>query len=116
MDPQARIGSLPPEGAAPVLGAARQAGELLDERSLGKLRWRCRRGLLENDLFIERYFRDHAATITNRQAEALMALMDLPDHDLLDLLLARCEPCDGLDRPEVHQVLALLRRVRPSDD
>ena len=29
---------------------------LLDERSLSKLRWRCRRGLLENDLFIERFF------------------------------------------------------------
>ena len=29
---------------------------LLDERSFSKLRWRCRRGLLENDLFIERFF------------------------------------------------------------
>jgi antitoxin CptB len=28
---------------------------LLDERDLSKLRWRCRRGLLENDLFIERF-------------------------------------------------------------
>jgi antitoxin CptB len=25
----------------------------LGERALSKLRWRCRRGLLENDLFIE---------------------------------------------------------------
>jgi antitoxin CptB len=30
--------------------------ELLNERDLSKLRWRCRRGLLENDLFIERFF------------------------------------------------------------
>jgi succinate dehydrogenase flavin-adding protein (antitoxin of CptAB toxin-antitoxin module) len=28
----------------------------LDARSLSKLKWRCRRGLLENDLFIERFF------------------------------------------------------------
>ena len=28
----------------------------LDERSLSQLRWRCRRGLLENYLFIERFF------------------------------------------------------------
>ena len=27
----------------------------IDERALSKLRWRCRRGLLENDLFIERF-------------------------------------------------------------
>jgi antitoxin CptB len=82
----------------------------LDERSLSKLRWRCRRGLLENDLFIEQFFRHHEETITTRQAAGLEALMDLADNDLLDLLLRRCEPQAGSDRPEVHEVLALMRR------
>ena len=82
----------------------------LDERSLSKLKWRCRRGLLENDLFIERFFRDHEETITTRQAAGLTTLMDLSDNDLLDLLLRRKEPQDGLDTPEVHEVLGLLRR------
>ena len=87
----------------------------LDPRLLSKLKWRCRRGLLENDLFVERFFRDHEETITTRQAAGLAALMDLPDNDLLDLLLARREPRDDLDRPEVHEVLALLRRPPPPD-
>ncbi|MDP3084045.1 MAG: succinate dehydrogenase assembly factor 2 [Rubrivivax sp.] len=82
---------------------------MLDERSLSKLKWRCRRGLLENDLFIERFFRRHEETITMRQADGLQALMDLPDNDLLDLLLARCEPQGDIDLPEVHEVLAQLR-------
>jgi antitoxin CptB len=85
----------------------------LDERSLSKLKWRCRRGLLENDLFVERFFRDHEETITTRQAAGLLALMDLPDNDLLDLLLRRKEAQalgDTIDSPEVHEVLALLRR------
>ena len=86
--------------------------ELLDVRSLSRLKWRCRRGLLENDLFIERFFRQHEETLTTRQADGLLALMDLPDNDLLDLLLARKEPQDGLDRPDVHEVLAQLRRTR----
>ena len=86
------------------------ATERLDERSLSKLKWRCRRGLLENDLFIERFFRRHEETITTRQATGLEILMDLPDNDLLDLLLARCEPRDETDRPEVREVLQLLRR------
>ena len=86
--------------------------ELLDLRSLSRLKWRCRRGLLENDLFIERFFRQHEETLTTRQADGLLALMDLPDNDLLDLLLARKEPQDGLDRPDVHEVLAQLRRTR----
>jgi antitoxin CptB len=86
---------------------------LLDERALSKLRWRCRRGLLENDLFVERFFRRHEETMTTRQAGGLMALMDLSDNDLLDLLLARCEPRDDLDRPDVREVLALMRTPEP---
>jgi len=85
-------------------------GTLLDARSLSRLRWRCRRGLLENDLFIERFFRHREETITTRQAAGLSALMDLPDNDLLDLLLARCEPQGEIDCPEVHEVLAQMRR------
>ena len=82
---------------------------LLDERGLSKLRWRCRRGLLENDLFIERFFGKHASTLTVAQAEALGALMDLADNDLLDLLLRRKDPAGDLDRAEVRKVLEMLR-------
>ena len=85
----------------------------LDARSLSKLKWRCRRGLLENDLFVERFFRRHEETITTRQADGLLALMDLSDNDLLDLLLARCEPQGELDRPDVREVLALMRQPEP---
>jgi antitoxin CptB len=91
----------------------------LDERSMSKLRWRCRRGLLENDLMIERFFERHASTLTVRQAEALGELMDLADNDLLDLLLRRREPAGALDRPDVKEVLEMLRpperRVAGSD-
>ena len=82
----------------------------IDPRELSRLKWRCRRGLLENDLFIERFFRRHEETMTIRQAEGLTALMDLSDNDLLDLLLARREPQDALDRPHVREVLDLLRQ------
>ena len=82
----------------------------LGERELSKLKWRCRRGLLENDLFIERFFKSHEETLTTRQAAGMQALMDLADNDLLDLLLARKEPQGEVDVPEVHEVLALMRR------
>ena len=85
----------------------------LDARSLSKLKWRCRRGLLEYDLFVERFFRRHEETITTRQADGLLALMDLSDNDLLDLLLARCEPQGELDRPDVREVLAQMRSPEP---
>ncbi|AMO22066.1 succinate dehydrogenase assembly factor 2 [Ramlibacter solisilvae] len=82
---------------------------LVDERALSKLRWRCRRGLLENDLFIERFFERHAARLTQRQADALSELMNLADNDLLDLLLGRTQPQGELDRSDIKVVLAMLR-------
>jgi antitoxin CptB len=85
----------------------------LDERGLSKLKWRCRRGLLENDLFIERFFGQYEKSITVRQAQALLALMDLADNDLLDLLLRRKEPEGDLDRADIQEMLALLRRPAP---
>jgi succinate dehydrogenase flavin-adding protein (antitoxin of CptAB toxin-antitoxin module) len=83
--------------------------DLVDERYLSKLRWRCRRGLLENDLFIERFFARHAATLTVRQARGMTQLMDLSDHDLMDLLMGRKEPEGATDTPEAQDVLKMLR-------
>ncbi|WP_293663177.1 succinate dehydrogenase assembly factor 2 [Rhodoferax sp. OV413] len=85
---------------------------LIDERALSKLQWRCRRGLLENDLFIERFFQLHSATLTVRHADALSALMELSDNDLLDVHLARKtlpQVDAALDRTDVHEVLKMLR-------
>lgn len=82
----------------------------VDPTSLGRLKWRCKRGLLENDLFIERFFQEQGSGLTVRHVAGLQPLMELPDNDLLDLLLARREPDGELDIPEVNEVLALMRR------
>jgi antitoxin CptB len=82
----------------------------IDPTELNRLRWRCKRGLLENDLFIERFFHEQGDDLTLRHVTGLQPLMDLPDNDLLDLLLARREPEGELDIPEVNEVLALMRR------
>ena len=84
----------------------------LDERALGKLRWRCRRGMLENDLILERFFARHGAALTERQAAALNALMELSDNDLLDLHLGRRtlkEMDAALHHDDIVAVLGLLR-------
>ena len=87
----------------------------VDARTLSRLRWRCRRGLLENDLFVERFFARNEATLTEVQAQGLRALMDLPDNDLLDLLLRRNEPAGALASPDVIEVLGLMRMPPPAD-
>jgi len=85
----------------------------VDARALSKLKWRCRRGLLENDLFIERFFARHQATLSVEQAQGLRVLMELSDNDLLDLFLARTEPEGQLDRSDVREVLRLVRTPPP---
>ena len=85
---------------------------LIDERALSKLRWRCRRGLLENDLFIERFFARYSTSLTTAQANALNYLMDLSDNDLLDVQLGRKsigQVNASMDSGDVHEVLSMLR-------
>ena len=98
---------LPMPEDASLVGADRHAP--LSERSLSKLRWRCRRGLLENDLFIERFFNRHESRLMVGQARGMYVLMDLSDNDLMDLLLRRKELQPEIGTEEVREVLDLLR-------
>ena len=95
------------------------ADELLGERELSKLRWRCRRGLLENDLLIDKFFNCHEGTLTVSQAKGMGDLMDLSDNDLLDLLLRRKEPgelpeADSKASASTFEALQVLNLLRPS--
>ena len=80
----------------------------LGERALSKLRWRCRRGLLENDLFIERFFNRYATQMTVGQARGMYILMDLSDNDLMDLFMKRKPLGADIESEEVSEVLTLI--------
>ena len=95
------------------------SADLIDERALSKLRWRCRRGLLENDIFIDRFFNRFASTLTVSQSNALSCLMDLSDNDLLDLHLARkalAEVDASLDREDIREILSMLTEPLPKGE
>lgn len=76
-----------------------------------RLRWRGRRGLLENDLLLTRFLDKHEETLTDEEVEAFSILMELPDNDLLNLLLARNEPEGEVDTPQVRALLSRLRAI-----
>jgi antitoxin CptB len=70
-----------------------------DRVQLEKLKWKCRRGLLELDIVLDRYLR--GAQIDPHLSE----LLDLPDNDLWDIVAGRSE-----DYPsQFTQVVAQLR-------
>lgn len=80
-----------------------------DPAQRARLRWRARRGLLENDLILTRFLDAHEEGLSDQEVDALTRLLDLSDNGLMDLLLARKEPQDEMDLPQVH---ALLNRLR----
>ena len=80
-----------------------------DPANRARLRWRSRRGLLENDLILTRYLDAHEEVMCDDEVDALTRLLDLADNPLMDLLLARSEPEGELDLPNVRALLAQLR-------
>ena len=82
-----------------------------DPTRRARLRWRSRRGLLENDLILTRFLDAHEIEMTDDEVDALTQLLDLPDNDLLDLLLGRTEPADSLAAPSVSALLNKLRQA-----
>ena len=77
-----------------------------------RLRWRTRRGLLENDILFSRLLDSRAETgFLESEIAALDRLLDLTDPVLLDLVLGRTQPEGELDTPEVVALLAEIRSL-----
>jgi len=85
--------------------------EQLDPARRRRLRWRARRGLLENDLVLARFFDRYELSMSDRQVSGLDQLLDLEDNDLMDLILERTQPDPAVTSPEARDVLELLRHV-----
>jgi antitoxin CptB len=78
----------------------------VDATRLNRLRWRCRRGMLENDLILARFLDARGAAMTEDDVAALDRLLDLPDDELWDLVTGRAEPTDERLRPLVDALRA----------
>lgn len=72
----------------------------LTSHSPGRLRWRCRRGMLELDLVLERFLGENYVKLTAQQQAEFDALLDLPDQELWALIRS-----DGTDASAVVQWL-----------
>ena len=79
----------------------------MDATQLNRLRWRCRRGMLENDLILARYLEAKGTQMSETDVAALDRLLDLADNDLWDLLSGRTGAADAGLQP----LLQSLRRA-----
>ena len=74
-----------------------------------RLRWRARRGMLENDLLLERFFSVWEGRLSEEDHDGLARLLELSDNELLDLLVGHAPPAGELDHPDVRSVLEKIR-------
>ena len=72
-----------------------------------RLRWRCiRRALLELDITLTRFLDGgEFEKLDEEQQQAFVALADMEDYDLWDLLTGKAE----IDDPRLAQMVALIR-------
>ena len=71
-----------------------------------RARWRCRRGLLELDIVLQRFMDQYYTQLDESGLEQFERLLALPDNDLWDLITARKVTTDG----NLQQVLELLQK------
>jgi len=78
-----------------------------DPIELKRIRWRSRRGLLELDLVLERFFAQRFDELSPAEIDAYKRILDLPDTDFLDVVNGKAD----LDDPEEAAIIEILRAV-----
>lgn len=70
----------------------------LSNAELYRLKSDARRGLLENDLILQRFFESYGALLSSEEGNILSQLLALDDNDLMDLLIGRKDSVAVLEK------------------
>ncbi len=81
--------------------------DTMPEQVNSKLRWRCRRGMLELDIMLNGFMDKNYTSLNARQKETLDQLLDYPDQLLFDLFLGHMQSSD-------NEVFDLVQTIRQS--
>ncbi len=83
----------------------KRRGAKTGAEELNRLRWQCRRGLLELDLVRQRFLDRHGAHFHGEHLTSFKTLLDYTDKDLWDIIHARAECRD----PRLAEVVGWMR-------
>ena len=85
----------------------------LGNAELYRLKSDARRGLLENDLILQRFFERYGSLISVEDGKVLSQLLALEDNDLMDLLIGRKDSVATLEKESQEASFKLvLQRLR----
>ena len=76
-----------------------------DDRILDRIRWRARRGLLENDILLSRFLKSELSQLSKEELHTLEQLLRMEDNDLLDMLMGRQLSSEA-------KLVSLIARIR----
>ena len=71
---------------------------------MSKLRWRCRRGMKELDVLMNRYLDQRYEQASEEERAVFVDLIDVQDPDLYTWFIGRAEP----DRDDFKKIVALI--------
>jgi antitoxin CptB len=80
--------------------------------TMSRLRWRCRRGMLELDLLLQGFVDGHYALLDEGEQGLFIQLLELTDQELFDYLIASKEP----EKKEFSRVIAKIRHAATSQN
>jgi len=86
-------------------GKLNPQSSLPDPAATQRVRWRCRRGLLELDIMLGRFVEAHYAQLDEDEQRVFDALLDMPDNPLWDMIAGRQEAA-------IAEQQALLEKIR----
>ena len=85
----------------------------LSNAELYRLKSDARRGLLENDLILQRFFERYGAQLSAEDGKVLSQLLALDDNDLMDLLIGRKDSVAALEKEmQSDSFKAVLQKLR----
>ena len=85
----------------------------LGNAELYRLKSDARRGLLENDLILQRFFERYGTQLSVEDGRVLSLLLALDDNDLMDLLIGRKDSVVTMEKEmQSDSFKAILQRLR----
>lgn len=82
----------------------------MNDKKLGRLRWKCRRGMLELDIMLLDFFDQCYTDLSVEQQACFERLLDEDDTDLYTWILGHGQPSD----PEFAALIAAIVRNKES--
>lgn len=76
----------------------------MNNNDYAKIKWRCRRGMLELDTMLNHFFDHQFQHLTPKEKETFSALLDHPDQELYRWLI-------GMEEPKNKQETLIISKI-----